>query len=266
MPNIERDVTLLVNGSKAKFSEQIFIFKGDRDIQLNILIAEQKMKYDRDLASLDNVLTPLPGECYARVGILKPNGEIVARDRVPIIDDIVQFVIDADICDELDEIGKHKIQIQIYAIDDDSSPRWTLPSAAELEILKPDVDFDALLSVTNLGGADLATLNQIGDSSITTFNDDGTYNVTFWGKGNVITVNNLNKIEDALRILTNRVIDLENGVVSDAEVVLYLDDTFGKVLGSGELIVDTTDFAKKSDVTVASDSAVTNMLKSIFGS
>lgn len=265
MANIERDVVLIVNGNRAKFDERIFLFKGDRDIQLNILIAEQKMKYDRDEATLDNILSPLPEECYARVGILKPNGEQVAKDRVPIVEGIVQFVIDADLCDELDEIGKHKIQIQIYAIDDDSSPRWTLPSAAELEILKPDVDFDALLSVTGLGGADLATLNQLGDSSIVTFNTDGTYNVTFWGKGNVITVSNLNKIEDALRVLTNRVIDLENGVVSDAEVVVSLDDIFGKVTDSGELVVDTTDFAKKSDVIMASDSDVTTMLNDVFG-
>lgn len=211
MANIERDVKLVVNGKTAKFDEQIYIFRGDRDIQLNITIVETKMKFNRN-DTAGNVLAPLPKDCYARVGIRKPKGEQVVRDRVPIEDDVVKFVIDSTICDELDEVGMHKIQIQIYALDDDSSPRWTLPSAAELEVLKPDVDFDGIAAVAGEAKAGISLLSVEGDSSIVTFNEDGSYNQTIWKNGDVITVAKLNKIEEGIEGVNQKVADLFQSV------------------------------------------------------
>lgn len=198
MSYIERDVTLNIDGKTAKFDDMVYIFKGDRDIQLNIKIIDTKMKFSRTNIS-GNVLTPLPKGCYARVGLVKPKGgDPVIRDRVAIEDDKVKFLIDSTVCDELDEVGIHKIQIQIYALDDDASPRWTLPSAAELEVCKPDVDFDGITPIVGLAKAGLSMTISEGDTTIVDFNEDGTYNKTTWSSGDVISTEKLNKIENVL--------------------------------------------------------------------
>lgn len=198
MSYIERDVTLNIDGKTAKFDDMVYIFKGDRDIQLNIKIIDTKMKFSRTNIS-GNVLTPLPKGCYARVGLVKPKGgDPVIRDRVAIEDDKVKFLIDSTVCDELDEVGIHKIQIQIYALDDDASPRWTLPSAAELEVCKPDVDFDGITPIVGSAKAGLSMTISEGDTTIVDFNPDGTYNKTIWSSGDVISTEKLNKIENVL--------------------------------------------------------------------
>ena len=242
MSYIERDVTLNIDGKTAKFDDMVYIFKGDRDIQLNIKIIDTKMKFSRTNIS-GNVLTPLPKGCYARVGLVKPKGgDPVIRDRVAIEDDKVKFLIDSTICDELDEVGIHKIQIQIYALDDDASPRWTLPSAAELEVCKPDVDFDGITPIVGLAKAGLSMTISEGDTTIVDFNEDGTYNKTTWSSGDVISTEKLNKIENVLDHNVNKTREHDTQIKDIAKDVLledgklYLKKSDGTKLGTGVIL------------------------------
>lgn len=242
MSYIERDVTLNIDGKTAKFDDMVYIFKGDRDIQLNIKIIDTKMKFSRTNIS-GNVLTPLPKGCYARVGLVKPKGgDPVIRDRVAIEDDKVKFLIDSTVCDELDEVGIHKIQIQIYALDDDASPRWTLPSAAELEVCKPDVDFDGITPIVGLAKAGLSMTISEGDTTIVDFNEDGTYNKTTWSSGDVISTEKLNKIENVLDHNVNKINEVNSQIKDMAKDVLledgklYLKKSDGTKLGTGVVL------------------------------
>ncbi|MDY3374092.1 MAG: hypothetical protein SOX50_12550 [Terrisporobacter othiniensis] len=242
MSYIERDVTLNIDGKTAKFDDMVYIFKGDRDIQLNIKIIDTKMKFSRTNIS-GNVLTPLPKGCYARVGLVKPKGgDPVIRDRVAIEDDKVKFLIDSTVCDELDEVGIHKIQIQIYALDDDASPRWTLPSAAELEVCKPDVDFDGITPIVGLAKAGLSMTISEGDTTIVDFNEDGTYNKTTWSSGDVISTEKLNKIENVLDHNVNKTREHDTQIKDIAKDVLledgklYLKKSDGTKLGTGVIL------------------------------
>lgn len=242
MSYIERDVTLNIDGKTAKFDDMVYIFKGDRDIQLNIKIIDTKMKFSRTNIS-GNVLTPLPKGCYARVGLVKPKGgDPVIRDRVAIEDDKVKFLIDSTVCDELDEVGIHKIQIQIYALDDDASPRWTLPSAAELEVCKPDVDFDGITPIVGLAKAGLSMTISEGDTTIVDFNEDGTYNKTTWSSGDVISTEKLNKIENVLDHNVNKTREHDTQIKDIAKDVLledgklYLKKSDGTKLGTGVVL------------------------------
>lgn len=242
MSYIERDVTLNIDGKTAKFDDMVYIFKGDRDIQLNIKIIDTKMKFSRTNIS-GNVLTPLPKGCYARVGLVKPKGgDPVIRDRVAIEDDKVKFLIDSTVCDELDEVGIHKIQIQIYALDDDASPRWTLPSAAELEVCKPDVDFDGITPIVGLAKAGLSMTISEGDTTIVDFNEDGTYNKTTWSSGDVISTEKLNKIENVLDHNVNKTREHDTQIKDIAKDLLledgklYLKKSDGTKLGTGVIL------------------------------
>lgn len=236
MSYIERDVTLNIDGKTAKFDDMVYIFKGDRDIQLNIKIIDTKMKFSRTNIS-GNVLTPLPKGCYARVGLVKPKGgDPVIRDRVAIEDDKVKFLIDSTVCDELDEVGIHKIQIQIYALDDDASPRWTLPSAAELEVCKPDVDFDGITPIVGIAKAGISMALSEGDTTIVDFNPDGTYNKTTWSSGDVISAEKLNKIENVLdHVVTNKVEKEDGKVLSSND---FTDDYKTKIDENSSQIKD----------------------------
>lgn len=254
MSYIERDVTLNIDGKTAKFDDMVYIFKGDRDIQLNIKIIDTKMKFSRTNIS-GNVLTPLPKGCYARVGLVKPKGgPPVIRERVKIEDDKVKFLIDSTVCDELDEVGIHKIQIQIYALDDDASPRWTLPSAAELEVCKPDVDFDGVTPIVGLAKAGLSMTISEGDTTIVDFNEDGTYNKTTWSSGDVISTEKLNKIENVLDHNVNKtrehdtqIKDIGNySLVKHTDGLLYIKKQDGTLIGTGVEVGNDVDLSTLS--------------------
>lgn len=230
---IERDVTLVVTGKTAKFNDKVYIFKGDKDIQLNIEIIDTKMKYSRTNPS-GNVLLPLPSNCYAKVGLLKPKGEQIIRERVPIVDNKVAFVIDESICDELEEIGIHKIQIQIWATNEETSPRWTLPSAAELEVLKPDVDFQenqSNVSVAKVGEA--KTNVKALSTQRPTLNDEGLYNKKEWIDNEVITKEDLNTIEEGIYKNSSSLNNIANEIgVDEQNNFVELNTTDKTIIGA----------------------------------
>ena len=63
-------------------------------------------------------------EAKASVTILTPNGKVLGRNNLEIIDDAVKFVIDKELTDDLDEVGIYKMQFHLYDGEDN---RITIP-------------------------------------------------------------------------------------------------------------------------------------------
>ena len=67
---IQKDVTVTVDGRYATLSEDIFLYKNDRNIDIVFTIVDAKYKFN---AYSGNILVESTAK-YATVKVLKPNG------------------------------------------------------------------------------------------------------------------------------------------------------------------------------------------------
>ena len=116
---ISKDLEIKINNDQASFTEKIYLYQYDRGIELNIKISLSKMQI-RSNASL---LSDFNGATCGAI-ILKPNGDVISRKNLSMIDNVVKFVIDRELTDDLDEIGIYSIQFHLYDEDDN---RITIP-------------------------------------------------------------------------------------------------------------------------------------------
>ena len=124
---IQKDVTVTVDGRYATLSEDIFLYKNDRNIDIVFTIVDAKYKFN---AYSGNILVESTAK-YATVKVLKPNG-----------DNKVILTITQDFIDQIDEVGIHTVQIQLWDAD---AGRVTLPpiSFTVLEPIFDDEDSNA---------------------------------------------------------------------------------------------------------------------------
>lgn len=117
---ITKDLEIKINGDQASFTEKFYVYQYDRGIELNIKVSLSKIQIGSRNTSL---IAELDGASCGAV-ILKPNGTVIRRDSIPIVDDVIKFTIDRSLTDDLDEIGTYSIQFHLYDGEDN---RITIP-------------------------------------------------------------------------------------------------------------------------------------------
>ena len=117
---ITKDLEIKINGDKAAFNEDFYVYQNDRGIDLNIKVSMPKIQIGTRSTSLLSDLE----DALASVRILKPDGEVISREKVPIDNDRIKFTIDKSLTDELNEIGFYKLQFHIF---DQLDNRITIP-------------------------------------------------------------------------------------------------------------------------------------------
>lgn len=135
---IQKDVTVTVDGRYATLSEDIFLYKNDRNIDIVFTIVDAKYKFN---AYSGNILVESTAK-YATVKVLKPNGTRFTSGKLLIADNKVILTITQDFIDQIDEVGIHTVQIQLW---DEEAGRVTLPpiSFTVLEPIFDDEDSNA---------------------------------------------------------------------------------------------------------------------------
>ena len=118
---ISKDLEIKINGDKAAFNEDFYVYQNDRGIELNIKVAMPKIQVGTRNISL---LAGLEEGALSSARILMPDGEVINRDKIPIVDDRIKFLIDSSLTDELNEIGYYHVQFHIY---DSLDNRITIP-------------------------------------------------------------------------------------------------------------------------------------------
>ena len=193
---------MTVNNTTAALNEPLQIYQHDRGIILRIKVLKYKYTYGK--TEEVNMLTD-SDMFSARAILLAPNGRKIGLDRQPFEDDCVIVNISHDMTDELAEVGKYKLQIQLYG-SDHITERVTLPPvdfivASPICIIQED-------GVNSPIGADIGFLDNdyiveaIDGEGI----DDGNlpygiYDKTTWYPGDVLTAEELNKSEKAIEYL-----------------------------------------------------------------
>lgn len=129
MSLIEKEVTMTIEGRTASLSESIYLYRGDRNVDILFTITDAKFKFNEYSG---NILVESTAK-YATVNVLKPNGTTFTSERLAIIDNKVVLTINQQFIDEITEVGTHLVQIQLWDTD---NGRVTLPPV-NFEVLEP---------------------------------------------------------------------------------------------------------------------------------
>lgn len=195
---IERTIT--INNSQATLDKPIYLYRGDGDIICLFSIKEKK-KIARfgDVNRQSEFVSITEQASYGNVRIYKPDGsKCVFTEKSPIVDDKLQVTFSYENINDVEEVGVHKLQIHLYDDNDahnesNDKNRFTLPPI-DIHILLPIGE-----EVARAGEARVDhSIIEIVNEDIPTFDEEGNYNKTTWGEGDIITQSKLNKIEDAL--------------------------------------------------------------------
>lgn len=114
---ITKNVNIKITDDKATLNEKIILYKDDKGIDIYFTLTGFSYKFNRD--NLSGVVVD------AR--LLKPSGNVVTINNLSVSGtNKIKFTIDGTMTDEINEIGKHKLQISLY---DDSTKvnRITIP-------------------------------------------------------------------------------------------------------------------------------------------
>ena len=193
---ISRELKINITGKSARFDKEVFLYQGDKNIDLNIEIIDNEYKYDR--LTKGNILRLLEGSLSATIKIVKPDNTKLTIENVSIVSGKLIFRITADLIDELNEIGVHYLQIFIHA--DEASKH--IPKV-EFEVVEP-LFMDESTSFFEDAKAGEGKSNECvvaKDSVRYAVRANGDYVATNWQTGDLITAAKLNKIEQELKKL-----------------------------------------------------------------
>lgn len=200
---IQRDLILTVNNNTASLNEPLVIYQHDRGLTLRIKVMKYKFVFNKimeeDLVADTSIIS-------ARAIVLKPDGRrLFECPRQAVEDDYVIIHITLDWTDELLEIGKYKLQLQLYG-SDYINERVTLPPF-EFTVAKPigyvQEEGLELIAYADSTVTDISVLSD-EQSGVEVEDGDlavGVYDKTEWEPGDIVTSDDLNKFEDAVEYL-----------------------------------------------------------------
>ena len=192
---------MTVNNTTATLNEPLQIYQHDRGITLRIQVLKHKYSFNKfieeNLVEVSQILS-------ARAIVVKPDGvNKFECPRQDIEDDLVIIPITLDWTDDLAEIGKYKLQIQLYG-KDPINERVTLPPV-EFTVA-PMIGYIPEEGVSVPIYADTAYVDNDYLTDLIGEVDDGNlpygiYDKTTWKPGDVLTAEELNKSEKAIEYL-----------------------------------------------------------------
>ena len=186
----ERTITV-VNDS-ATINKPLILYRGDKNIELKITIAESQFKFRNNDAS--NVIETTDAS-YAQLVINTPYGLPIFSDIAATKNGAVIFVITEAMVDEIREVGAYEIQIRL--LDDNKQSRASIPPVSNaIEIREPIAIEDG--SAVDSNAVNVAKVNRAlttTSAPLEAFDSQGNYIKKTWGDGDPITDAALNKIE-----------------------------------------------------------------------
>lgn len=189
----ERTITV-VNDS-ATINKPLILYRGDKNIELKITIAESQFKFRNTDAS--NVIETTDAS-YAQLVINTPYNSPIFSDVAVTKNGAVIFVITEAMIDEIREVGAYEIQIRL--LDDNKQSRASIPPVSNaIEIREPIAIEDG--STVDSNAVNVAKVNRAlttTSAPLEAFDSQGNYIKKTWGDGDPITDAALNKMEAAI--------------------------------------------------------------------
>ena len=228
---IRKYINLTVKEDTAILDQPIYLFQNDRNIDLVFTIKNLRYDIVRNIVEEENVVES-SGATYFRVKILKPDQDDKDKEFTSDLyfvngeNQVVFNINDTFIFDEKnedgslpseenDKIGIYKLQIQLY---DSGLGRITIPEV-EFAVLSPifyDPETDGVIvDDSTVGDSVLGQPDEI----------TGFYE---WYKGQIVSAERLNAIQDKIKELQIKIDSVDVGKVT-AKEVSYESDEFTNV-------------------------------------
>ena len=197
--------TIMVVNDSATINKPLILYRGDKNIELKITIAESQFKFRSTGAS--NVIETANAS-YAQLVINTPYNSPIFSEVTATENGTVIFVISAAMIDEIREVGIYDIQIRL--LDDNKQSRVTIPPVSNaIEIREPMAIEDG--SVVDSNVVNVAKVNRAlttTSAPLEAFDSQGNYIKKTWGDGDPITDAALNKMEAGIDGVNKKVASL----------------------------------------------------------
>ena len=184
---IYANVNLIIGEKESICDHQITLYRGDKNVQIRFILK-------------DNRFTVVENT-YAQLVINRPNATSLFTECSKIEKDEVILTISEEMIDELIEIGTYQFQIRLY--DDNMNARVTLPPCYSGLIIERPIatEGESLINLARINDA-IATHS---DDEYDIFDDDNLYIKTNWKDGDLISDTRMNKIENALYSINEKI-------------------------------------------------------------
>lgn len=209
---IKYNYEVSVNDNKAKLNKDIFLFRGNRNIHYYFSIKGARFTFSKeneDLLESSNAI-------YAAVTVVKPNGVEVANAIAPVEDGLIHLKVTEDLIDEEVEVGDFDLVFDLF---DDNEGAVTIPKikgqfhVQERPCTTSIGTLSGNVNVVNQAVVDLAIATQENEQLIVV-DDDGKYVKTTWVKGDKISIERLNKIEEGIEKNSTQYKEIANKIDS----------------------------------------------------
>lgn len=233
---IKYNYEVSVNENRAKLNKDIFLFRGNRNIHYYFSIKGARFTFSKeneDLLESSNAI-------YAAVTVVKPNGVEVANAIAPVEDGLIHLKVTEDLIDEEVEVGDFDLVFDLF---DDNEGAVTIPKikgqfhVQERPCTTSIGTLSGNVNVVNQAVVDLAIATQENEQLIVV-DDDGKYVKTTWVKGDKISIERLNKIEEGIEKNSTQYKDIAKNQPTDLSLdsatnLLQLVNSKGSKLGNG---------------------------------
>ena len=229
-----------VNENKAKLNKDIYLFRGNRNIHYYFSIKGARFVFEKrneDLIESSDAI-------YAAITVIKPNGVEVANAIAPVEDGLIHLKVTEDLIDEEVEVGDFDLVFDLF---DDNEGAVTIPKikgqfhVQERPCTTSIGTLSGNVNVVNQAVVDLAIATQENEQLIVV-DDDGKYVKTTWVKGDKISVERLNKIEEGIEKNSTQYKDIAKQMKSESmELASYGKEVIAKAITNKGVPTDNTD-------------------------
>ena len=194
----ERKVT--VNNDTATIDKNIVLFRGDREVEIRFTVMYEGVKYRKN--SGENVIEDV-NATFGQLVIQNDATETPVVSLVtPTEDGTIIFKFTKEMIDEIPELGTYDFQIRLF--DDSQTSRITTPIVNDGILIKEPLSIEEPGS-NEVGVAVTGVAKAQEEEYLEPFDEAGNYNETTWATGDVITSGKLNKLEDGITGVNQKV-------------------------------------------------------------
>ena len=177
--------------------KQIVLYRGDREVEVQFEIVYEAIKY-RTTNAIESI-----NASFGQLVIQNESAEIPTVTSVsPTNEGVIIFKFTKEMIDELPELGIYNFQIRLF--DDTQTSRITIPIVENSIIIKEPLSISEG-DTAEVGEAVVGTARASQEEYLEPFDEAGNYNETTWKTGDIITSGKLNKLEDGITGVNQKV-------------------------------------------------------------
>ena len=185
--------TITVGEQESIIDRPIVLYRGDREVEIEFTLVGNEFMFSTE----GNVIKSTNAS-HGQLVLNTPSGENMFSELAECHEGKIVFVVTKEMIDELIEIGFYSFQVRLYDGEEMRS-RVTIPPVTNGFDIRNPIAAEDETNVVDVGLVEYSRITkEQTDDELPTFDWKGNYNKTEWEHHDLIAVNKMNKIEDAL--------------------------------------------------------------------